>query len=146
MPPVPTLDRVDETWQVAYFARHPDDDPARTAPGREFRASCPPRVRATIDNVLLAVAAAPPTKFAGGGMWEAMHGALRGYHEVRVRHARLLYRVFCRLDRDPASGRCLLTVLCGAIKPVGTRLTDAEYARVLRYGTEYLSRVPRSVL
>ncbi len=137
---------MDEPWQIAYFIRHPDDDRAQAAPGHDFVESCPTTVRLTMRRVLEAVAAGPPPRFSGGAMWQAMHGGLRGYHEVRVRHRRLLYRLFCRLDRDPATGRDLLTVVDGAVKPVGTALPDAVYARVRRHGDEYLSRVPRSLL
>ena len=33
---------------------------------------------------LAAVASAPPKRFAGGGYWEAMGGAMTGWFEVRV--------------------------------------------------------------
>lgn len=137
---------MDESWQVAFFIRHPDDDRAQRAPGLDFRDSCPVRIQQTLRNVLYAVAAAPPARFRGGGMWEAMHGDMRGWYEVRVRHGRLLYRLYCLLDRDPSTGRGLLVVVDGAAKPVGTAVPPAVYARVRRYGTEYLSRVPRSVI
>lgn len=79
-------------------------------------------------------------------MWEAMHGAMRGYYEVRVRHRRLLYRLFCRLDHDPVTGQNLLAVIDGAVKPVGAAMPDAVYARVRRHGDEYLARTPRSII
>ncbi len=44
---------------------------------------CPTNVRATIFAVLDAVADAPPPRFSGGGMWEAMHGDMAGFYEVR---------------------------------------------------------------
>ena len=48
----------------------------------------------------MAVAAAPPPAFSGGGKWEAMHGEMSGFFEVRVdgpqRHH---YRLFCVLER-----------------------------------------------
>lgn len=137
---------MDEPWHIAYFIRHPDDDRAQAAPGHEFMESCPHQVRATLADILVAVAAGPPPSFPGGAMWQAMHGELRGCHEVRHRHRRLLYRLFCRLDRDPATGRDLLSVIDGAVKPVGTALPPAVYARVRRHTDEYLSRVPRSLI
>ncbi|CCH73168.1 hypothetical protein BN11_240004 [Nostocoides australiense Ben110] len=44
---------------------------------------------------LIAVASAPPKRFAGGGYWEAMKGEMTGWFEVRVdgpgrHHYRLL--------------------------------------------------------
>ena len=57
-----------------------------------------------IVAVVKAVADAPPPAFSGGGKWEAMHGEMSGFYEVRVdgpkrRHCRL----FCFLERDGAS-------------------------------------------
>lgn len=46
--------------------------------------SCPPALRAKFTAVLTAVAAAPPYRFAGGGYWEAMHGEMSGWFEVRL--------------------------------------------------------------
>ena len=57
--------RRDDPHEVVYFRRHPDDDPAAGAPGREFLRSCPTGVRAKFVAVLVAVAAAPPHRFAG---------------------------------------------------------------------------------
>lgn len=87
--------------------------------------------------VLVAVAAAPPKRFAGGGYWEAMKGDMSGWFEVRVdgpqRHH---YRLFCRLDYD-ATGhdKPLLVVIAGLDKPFRTTLSDADYVRAL--GNEY---------
>ena len=78
----------DDPWVVRYFHRHPEDDPQETKPGQDFLRSCPPRVRAHLFDVLIAVAKAPPHRFAGGGKWEAMHGNMTGYHEVRAEIAR----------------------------------------------------------
>lgn len=104
-------------------------------------------------SVLVAVATAPPHRFAGGGYWEAMHGDMKGWYEVRKdgpkpeggkgkRH----YRLFCRLDHE-ALGRPkpLLVVVCGKDKQFRTVLTDADYAEVRALGAEYLSRNPRSI-
>ena len=67
-------------------------------PARDFLERCPvaPRMAA----VLKAVAEAPPNAFAGGGYWEAMHGTMAGYYEVRVDgRDRRHYRLFCVLER-----------------------------------------------
>jgi hypothetical protein len=97
--------------------------------------------------VLIAVAAAPPKRFAGGGYWEAMKGEMAGWFEVRVDGAkRHHYRLFCRLDYA-AEGRSkpLLTIIAGLDKPFRTTLTPANYAAVRALGHEYLSRNPRSL-
>ena len=95
--------------------------------------------------VLVAVAASPPKKFAGGGYWEAMKGDMAGWFEVRVdgpkRHH---YRLFCRLDYQATNvSKPLLVVVAGLDKPFRTVLSDADYAKVRRLGDEYLSRNPR---
>lgn len=69
-------------YEIAYFKRHNDDDPREAVPGSEFLASCPVPVRTKLRAVLVAVAAAPPTQFSGGGFWEAMHGKMTGFHEI----------------------------------------------------------------
>lgn len=100
--------------------------------------------------VLRAVAAAPPPAFSGGGRWEAMHGQMSGYFEVRVdgpqrRH----YRIFCMLERAGAQlglGGPSIVLIDGRAKAFLTELRKEDYAAVKRLGDEYRSRVPRSVL
>ena len=126
----------------------PADDAARVVPARDFleRCSVAPRMAA----VLKAVAEAPPNAFAGGGYWEAMHGTMAGYYEVRVDgRDRRHYRLFCVLERDGARlglGGPSIVVITGMEKPFRTTFTERDYARVRQLGNEYRSRVPRSVL
>ncbi len=135
-----------EAYDIAYFKRHKDDDPSELVPGRDFITSCPAPVQAKLAAVLTAVAAAPPPRFSGGGLWEAMHDRMTGYHEIRVDGpGRRHYRLFCKLDIAAQGSGPLLTVLCGATKAFGTELSDAEYERVLSLGREYLARNPRSL-
>lgn len=100
--------------------------------------------------VLKAVAEAPPNAFAGGGYWEAMHGAMAGYYEVRIDgRDRRHYRLFCVLERDGGQlglGGPSLVVITGMEKPFRATLSERDYARVRQLGDEYRSRVPRSVL
>lgn len=136
----------DDPWVVRYFHRHPDDDPGEAKPGQEFLRSCPPKVRAHFFDVLIAVAKAPPHRFAGGGKWEAMHEDMTGYHEVRVTGpGRHQYRLFCLLEAEPPGPdqRPTLIVLTGMDKPFRTIFSAAEYAAVKALGKEYLARVPR---
>jgi hypothetical protein len=70
--------RRDDPHDVVYFRRHVDDDPGQAIPAREFLLACPATVRARFAAVLVAVASAPPHRFAGGGYWEAMHGEMVG--------------------------------------------------------------------
>ncbi|MEV4350647.1 hypothetical protein AB0J83_39825 [Actinoplanes sp. NPDC049596] len=134
--------------EIVYFRRHSDDDPAETVPGREFLRACPPTVRAKFNAVLVAVASAPPKRFAGGGYWEAMHGDMTGWFEVRVDGpGRQHFRLYCLLDYS-AAGRVkpMLVVVTGLDKPFRTTLSDTDYKMVRELGDEYRSRNPRSLM
>lgn len=113
-----------------------------------FLSECPVNVRAKIVAVLAAVAAAPPKRFAGGGYWEAMHGEMTGWFEVRVDGPqRSHYRLFCLLDYEALDRhKPLLVIVDGRSKAFRTTLNDADYAQVRALGKEYRSRNPRSVI
>lgn len=137
----------DDAHDIAYFRRHQSDDPTQTIPGRDFIRACPPNVRNKIAARLIAVAAAPPKRFAGGGYWEAMRADMTGWFELRAdgphrRH----YRLFCLLDYEAMERRKpLLVIVTGLDKPFGTGFTAGQYAAVRALGREYLSRNPRSL-
>lgn len=134
-------------WAIVFFQRHRDDDRAQPVPGVEFLESCPTSVRADLAAIVKAVAEAPPTKFAGGGQWQAMHGDMAGYYEARTRGARKrLYRLFCLLEREPPGlpGPSLV-IVTGMDKPNESAFSDADYRRVRRLGDEYRGRTPRSI-
>ncbi|MCK0113623.1 hypothetical protein MWU75_15865 [Ornithinimicrobium sp. F0845] len=138
----------DDAHAIVFFQRHEDDDPTRRAPGRDALDSYPAGVRAKMRAALVAVAAAPPKRFAGGGYWEAMKGDMSGWFEVRMdgpgRHH---YRLFCLLDYEAkGEDKPLLVVVDGRDKPFRTTLSDADYAAVRRLGVEYRKRNPRSVI
>lgn len=97
--------------------------------------------------VLVAVAAAPPKRYSGGGYWEAMKGEMTGWFEVRVDGPKLHhYRLFSRLDYEAENAtKSLLVVVAGLDKPFRTELSESDYAGVRRLGEEYLSRNPRSI-
>lgn len=130
-----------------------DDAPAETIPGRDFIRSCPATVRAKLAAILIAVAAAPPYRFAGGGYWEAMHGDMAGWFEVRVDgpkpgrgKGRHHHRLYCLLDYDAKDiDKPLLVVVAGMAKPLRTTLSRADYRQVSELGAEYLARNPRSI-
>jgi hypothetical protein len=136
-------------WLKHFFQRHPDDDPNEAVPAREFLLACPEKVRAMMMAVVNAVADAPPPQFSGGGKWEAMHGDMAGFYEVRVDGpSRHHYRLFCLLERDgrPVGlGGPSLVLICGKDKPFRTVLSSQDYADVRRLRSEYLARTPRSV-
>lgn len=137
----------DDPHEIVYFRRHADDDRTQTAPGRDALNSYPPKVRAVMRASLVAVAAAPPKRFAGGGYWEAMKGDMTGWFELRVdgpgRHH---YRLFCLLDyAAEAADSPLLVIIDGRDKPFRTVLSPRDYAEVRALGDEYRTRNPRSL-
>ena len=115
---------------------------------------CPSKVHQRIQAVLKVVAEAPPPKFSGGGLWEAMHGDMHGYYEIRIQSEpnRTQYRLFCllengspkELDRRGLS-KPAIAVLCGMRKPWMTKFSDDDYAVVRRIGTEHIAQLPRRV-
>jgi hypothetical protein len=137
-----------DAWDVRLFQRHPDDDYTEQCPAEEFIEECPDSVAADLIAIIDAVAAGPPPKFRGGGMWQAMHGAMKGYYEARTRGPdRRLYRLFCLLEREaPGLDGPSLVLIAGLSKAHGSAFSDAEYALVRRLGDEYLRRSPRSVV
>jgi hypothetical protein len=103
------------------------------------------KVRAKADARLVAVAKAPPHKFAGGGYWEAMHGDMAGFFELRVDFNHHHYRLFCVLDgKAQGEPKPVLAIITGLDKAYQTTFKDREYAKVRDYRDEYLAANPRS--
>jgi len=97
----------DGAYEIAYLRRHQDDDPDRVVPAQIFLNAVPTAVAARLRAVVLAVAQAPPHRFAGGGKWEAMSGDMAGIYEVRADGPpnRTHYRLFCVLDTKGLDSR-----------------------------------------
>lgn len=136
--PLPT-----DTHTVAFY-RAPDG----SLPARDFIDACPRTIRARLRAVVAEVAAAPPIRFAGGGLWEAMHGDMRGIFEVRIDGTprRTHYCPYCVLDHK-AKGfdKPVLAILDGRRKAFRTVLTAHDYAAVKEYADDYWSKNPRPV-
>jgi Txe/YoeB family toxin of Txe-Axe toxin-antitoxin module len=135
-------------WLIHFFQRHLDDDATSSVPARAFllaHRAIAPRVLA----VLKAVAETPPPAFAGGGKWEAMHGDMAGFYEVRVDGpGRRHYRLFCVLEREGAAiglGGPSIVLITGMAKEFRTTFSERDYENVRHLGAEYRSRTPRSV-
>lgn len=131
---------------VEFFKRRIADDPDQEVPAFVQFAKFPDAIRRRILAVLKAVAEAPPTKFAGGGMWEAMHDEMSGYFEVRVKNKGLLYRAFCLLDTlaDPeVHPKPILAVIDAEVKKDGTSLPSSRYATVRALGDEYIRPISK---
>lgn len=131
-----------ERWLIHFFQRHPDDDRHSPVPALEFLDSVPPSVAADVHAVLDAVAEAPPPAFSGGGKWEAMHGAMSGFYEVRTRGGdKRNHRLFCLLVRDaPDLGGPSIVCIDGLSKPLRQAGQTKDYQRALKYREEFRSR------
>lgn len=136
-------------WGIAYY-----EATNGSVPAADFLSSCPNKVAANLFAVLEAVRAAPPPAFSGGGKWEAMHGTMAGYYEIRgTGPGRLHYRLFCRLengtpDELKALGfdRPQIVVINGMANKNASLFSDREYKKHVRdLGDDYLSRSPRPV-
>jgi len=100
------------------------------------------------------VRTAPPPAFSGGGKWEAMHGAMRGYYEIRgIGPARTHYRLYCILDNGSPEELAergfdspQIAVINGMAKANATLFFDREYERRVRGpGEDYRRTFPRRI-
>lgn len=135
-------------WDVIYY---------RTTDGRcpadEFLDSCPVKVSAQLVAVLDDVAGAPPPRYSGGGRWEAMHGAMRGFYEVRAQGPqREQFRLFCVLENGTAQelarrglSRPAIAVITGLRKPWMTAFSERDYESVRRLGVDHRAQFPRRI-
>ena len=132
-------------WLIHFFQRHTADDSARSVPAIDFLDQLSTKVVADIRAVLDAVAEAPPPAFSGGGMWEAMHGEMAGFYEVRVTGAGMNHRLFWVLERDAADlGGSSIIVIDGLSKPKRSAAKPRDYRRALALRSEFQRR--RTVL
>ena len=143
----PSVDR-SPPWAIVYY-----EAPDGSAPALKFLDECPGKIDAEFAAVLDAVAAAPPPQFSGGGKWEAMHGDMGGWHEIRLTGpSREQFRLFCILE-NAADGELLrrgltkpaISVITGMRKPWRTKFSDADYRGVRRLGDEHKACHPRRI-
>ena len=131
----------DLTHDIVYYT-----SATGSAPARDFLATCPPKVRAHIMAVAVAVAQAPPKRFAGGGYWEAMHGTMTGWFEIRSDGPgkRTHFRIFCLLDTEAAGTDLpLLVLVAGLKKTKGSIFSEREYSAIRELGEDYFAQNPR---
>lgn len=94
---------------------------------------------AKLNAVLLAVAEGPPHKFRGGGYWEAMHGEMSGFHEIRILGKRnRLFRVIC-LSKRNLNTQEQIVVLAILQKSKGEKISTREYAKVKEIADSFRS-------
>lgn len=137
-----------DAWDIIYYKASDG-----TIPAEVFLDDCPTKVRAFMDAVLDDVAAAPPPRFSGGGRWEAMHGDMGGYYEVRKQGpGREQFRLFCILENGDEAElarrglrRPAITVLTGMRKPFMTVFSEADYRNVRDLGDDHRANYPRRV-
>lgn len=136
-------------WGIVYYQQEDGSVPAA-----EFLDSIPNKVEAKLLSVLETVRAAPPPTFSGGGLWEAMHGEMGGYYEVRTTGpGRVHYRLFCILENADARGLGArgfegpkIAVITGMAKASGEVFSDREYEKKVReLGDDYRSTFPRRI-
>lgn len=135
-------------WGIVYYATRDGKVPAE-----EFLDGCPAKVEARFAAVLEAVRDAPPPQFSGGGYWEAMHGDMGGYYEIRLTGpGRRQYRLFCILDkgnpnelRERGFDQPQIAAITGMVKDSGKKFSDRDYAKVRKLGSEYLAELPRRI-
>lgn len=122
-------------------------------PAEDFLDGCPAKIEARFHAVLDAVREAPPPQFSGGGYWEAMHGDMGGFYEIRLTGpGRRQCRLFCLLDNAGSDGlrkrgfdRPQIAVITGMVKDSGQKFSDRDYAKVRRLGAQYDKEFPRSI-
>jgi hypothetical protein len=134
-------------WRIEYYEHGNGSIPAA-----DFLGGCPAKIDARFNAVLDAVAAAPPPKFSGGGKWEAMHGTMGGYYEIRLTGpGREQFRLFCLLENAaPPELRYRglkgpsVVVINGMRKLHRTTFTDRDYRKHVRsFGEEHRANIPR---
>lgn len=109
----------------------------------------PTAARAELLATVIAVRDGPPPSFRGGQRWQVMKDDMSGIYEARDAHDKVLYRLFCLLDRNgPLHGltRPSVVLLDGGLKPEGTEMNPSVYQRVARSRDRYVASSPRSIL
>jgi hypothetical protein len=135
-------------WSVIYYLAA-----SGLAPALDFLSGCSPAIRAQFVAVLDAVAAAPPPRFSGGGLWEAMHGDMSGWYEIRVTGPkREQFRLFCLLENGTSDelakrglSRPAVAVITGMRKPWRTTFSERDYEYVRHLGDEHRQNFPRKL-
>ncbi len=125
-------------WLIHFFQRAKAGDAHEAVPALDFFESLPDKVAAEMHAVLDAVAEAPPPAFSGGGKWEAMHGEMAGFYEVRVQGSGANHRLFCLLERDADDlGGSSIVCLGGLTKPRRQPANPRDYRRIRQYRDDF---------
>jgi hypothetical protein len=125
----------------------------RVSSGDRLPLGLPGKLEAEFAATLDAVAAAPPPRLAGGGKWEAMHGTMSSWHEIRLTGpGREQFRLFCLPENGtPAElarrglQRPAIAAITGMRKPWRTTFSDRDYQRVGILGEAHQRNYPRAI-
>ena len=135
---------VSKDWQVAVYETVDGKRPALEYLGG---AKVPDQPRRELLLTVLAVVQMGPLEFpTGTKRWQLMRKPskkgdvdMSGIFEARDQHNRVLYRLFCLLDRDtPARGPAVV-LLGGGSKPDRTEMPQRVYRTIDGYRTDYLA-------
>lgn len=131
---------------VPHFFKRTDPKATPAVPALDWLGTVPEEVVTEILATIDAVAQGPPPQFRGGLRYRAMYGDMAGWHEVRTKHRKMLYRMFCLQDRNaPGLPAPALVMVVGGVKENETAFSDKFYQGVRALGDEYLASNPRSV-
>ncbi|HEV8654421.1 MAG TPA: hypothetical protein VGR85_02790 [Candidatus Limnocylindria bacterium] len=89
-----------------------------------------------------------PYAFPPGLQWQPMRDDAAGCFEIREQHDKILYRLFCIVDRkalDHGLANPVFCLLDGATKPINAVLPKATYRRIGEMREEYLATDRRRV-
>ncbi len=86
-------------------------------------------------------------------MWEAMHGAMSGWYEIRITGpGREQFRLFCLLENGISEelarrglGCPAIAVITGLRKPWRTTFSQRDYQSVREFGDEHRRNFPRRI-
>lgn len=139
MPKQPKLE-----WKVAWYAT------GRVAPARVYLNKLDADRRRQLLGWAEAIRRYPPGPYAfpPGLVWQPMRGDMAGIFEIREKHSKQLFRLFCVLDRNaPTHGLThpAMVLLDGVTKAIEAVVDAATYVRVAGYRHDYLASDPRHV-
>jgi len=130
-------------WQVVIYQTPGGERPALEYLGA---ASVPDQPRHELLLTVLAVAEMGPLNFpTGTTRWRLMHKPAKkgdvdmsGIFEARDQHNRVLYRLFCVLDRDLPKHGSSIVLLGGGTKAGRTEMPQRIYRTIGGYRDDYM--------
>ncbi len=138
-----TKAKMPDVWQAAFYMTGD-----KKLPGLTYLTGLPEDVRKELLKTIAAVVATGPPRYpTGGPTWTLMHKSkakgevdMSGICEAKDKDGKLLYRIFCVIDRDAAEhglGAASLILLGGATKKVKTVVPQSEYKVIDQYRHDY---------